>query len=77
MEDAMMAGEGRTDAAGREATATGGRSGKRASGGAAARLAPEVKAAPDTVTAAFAEFMTAFEASRRRMTSGWARSRRS
>lgn len=62
MEDAMMAGEGRTDAAGREATATGGRSGKRASGGAAARLAPEVKAAPDTVTAAFAEFMTAFEA---------------
>jgi len=61
MEEAMTAGEGMMGAAGKNAAAAGGAGGKRGKGGPA-RLAPEVKAAPDTVTAAFAEFMTAFEA---------------
>ncbi len=61
MEEAMTAGEGMMGAAGKNAATAGGAGGKRGEGGPA-RLAPEVKAAPDTVTAAFAEFMTAFEA---------------
>jgi HK97 family phage major capsid protein len=57
----MTAGEGMMGAAGKNAAAAGGAGGRRGKGGPAS-LAPEVKAAPDTVTAAFAEFMTAFEA---------------
>lgn len=59
MEDAMTAGEGRTGEVGH--VVPGLKSGRPASG-RGAKLAPEVKAAPDTVTSAFAEFMTAFEA---------------
>ena len=58
MEEAMITGEQMMGQAG---PAAGGRGARRAKA-AVARLAPEVKAAPDTVTAAFAEFMTAFEA---------------
>ncbi len=61
MEEAMTAGEGMMGAAGKDAAAAGRAGGRRGKGGPA-KLAPEVKAAPDTVTAAFAEFMTAFEA---------------
>jgi HK97 family phage major capsid protein len=59
MEEAMTAGEGRTGEVG---LVVPGLKGGRPVGGRGAKLAPEVKAAPDTVTSAFAEFMTAFEA---------------
>jgi HK97 family phage major capsid protein len=59
MEDAMTAGEGRTGEVGHVVPVL---KGGRPVSGRGAKLAPEVKAAPDTVTSTFAEFMTAFEA---------------